>query len=244
MTGGSSTSRATVPTGRASPWRLPSRCRRATDPRTNEAAVLAVASEAFAGHDQVWVAGEHEGPFVKMLVEYRDEDGRAVPSGPADLRRYRDAYVRELGARGVAAQATNRSSRGLGFGETRKNYKKRQRLKDGMRMEDETEIAPVMARLQSGYDMLPFMAGLHPSTSMQLRPLPSDMQAIVEASPDYQEILPGHAPVWLQIASGNDAIELVVYRTLASGEMYVMAPIQGRNCSGSIADHEDRGEDL
>ena len=94
-------------------------------------------------------------------------------------------------------------------------------------MNDETEIAPVLARLQSGHDMLPFMAGLYSSTSMELRRLPSDMQAIVEASQDYQEILPGHAPVWLQIASGNDAIELVVYRTLVSGEMYVMAPIHG-----------------
>lgn len=61
-----------------------------TDPRINGAAVLAVANEAFAGHDRVWVAGEHEGPFVKMLVGYR-EDRRAVPLGPADLRRYRDA---------------------------------------------------------------------------------------------------------------------------------------------------------
>jgi hypothetical protein len=52
-----------------------------TGPRVNEAAVLAVASEAFAGRQRVWVAGEYEGPFVKMLIEYRDEDGRAVPSG-------------------------------------------------------------------------------------------------------------------------------------------------------------------
>lgn len=63
-----------------------------TDASVNEAAVLAVASKAFVGHERVWVAGEHEGPFVKILVEYRDEDGRAVPAGPADLRRYRDAY--------------------------------------------------------------------------------------------------------------------------------------------------------
>ena len=101
-----------------------------TDAGVNEAAVLAVARKAFVGHQRVWVAGEHESPFVKMLVEYRDEDGRAVPSGPADLRRYREAYARELGVRGVAAQATTRGSRGLGFGETRKIYKARQRLND------------------------------------------------------------------------------------------------------------------
>lgn len=96
-----------------------------TDPAANEAAVLAIARKAFSGRDQVWVAGEHEGPFVKMMIEYRDENGRAVPSGPADLRRYREAYVRELSVRGVAAQATTRSSRELGFGEVRDAYKAR-----------------------------------------------------------------------------------------------------------------------
>ena len=89
---------------------------------------------------------------------------------------------------------------------------------------DEVEVAEVLAKLRSGHDMLPFMAGFHSAASMQLLPLPEDMQAIVEASPDYREIIPGSGPVWLQIASGNDAIELVVYRVAASGELYVMAP--------------------
>jgi hypothetical protein len=103
------------------------------DPRINEAAVLAVASKAFAGHQRVWVAGEHESPFVKLLVGYRDEDGRAVPTGPTDLRRYREAYVRELGVRGVVAQATTRGSRRLAIGETRNAYKSRQRSIDADR---------------------------------------------------------------------------------------------------------------
>ncbi|WP_438827171.1 hypothetical protein, partial [Sphingomonas bacterium] len=93
----------------------------------NEAAALAMARRAFAGHDQVWVAGEHEGPFVKMLVEYRNEDGRALPSGPADLRRYREDYARALGACGVVVGATTRDSRELGFGEARSAYKARRR---------------------------------------------------------------------------------------------------------------------
>ncbi len=102
-----------------------------TDMTINEAAVLAMARREFAGHDRIWVAGEHEGPFVKMLVEYRDEDGQAVPSGPADLRRYREAYARELGARSVAVQATPRGSRELGFGEARDAYKARRRSSEG-----------------------------------------------------------------------------------------------------------------
>ena len=55
-----------------------------------------------------------------------------VPSGPADLRRYREAYARELSARGVAVQATTRSSRGLGFAEGRDTYKARQRWDNGL----------------------------------------------------------------------------------------------------------------
>jgi len=101
-----------------------------TDPTVNEAAVLSTARKAFAGHDQVWVAGEHEGPFVKLLVQYWNDEGRALSSGPADLRRYREAYARELGARGVLAQATTRGSRELGFGEARNAYKARERSID------------------------------------------------------------------------------------------------------------------
>ena len=58
-----------------------------TDMTINEAAVLAMARRAFAGHDRVWVAGEHEGPFVKMLVAHYDEDDRPLSSGLADLRK-------------------------------------------------------------------------------------------------------------------------------------------------------------
>lgn len=101
-----------------------------TDPAVNEAAVLAMARKVFAGHDQIWVAGEHEGPFVKLLVQYWNDEGRALSSGPADLRRYRAAYAREMTARGVQAQATTRGSRNLGFGEARNPYKARQRSTD------------------------------------------------------------------------------------------------------------------
>ena len=101
-----------------------------TDTTVNEAAVLAMARRAFAGHERVWVAGEHEGPFVKMLVAHYDEDDRPLSSGPADLRSYREAYARELSVRGVVAQATTRGSRELGFGEARDAYKARQRSTD------------------------------------------------------------------------------------------------------------------
>lgn len=101
-----------------------------TNPSINEAAVLALARSRFAGRERVWVSGEHEGPFVKLLVEYRDEKSRPLPSGPADLFRYREAYARELCARDVPAQATSRGDRGLDAGEGRNAYKKRRRSEE------------------------------------------------------------------------------------------------------------------
>ncbi|MEG3166442.1 hypothetical protein U1701_17820 [Sphingomonas sp. PB2P19] len=91
---------------------------------------------------------------------------------------------------------------------------------------DREELTSVMARLRSGHDVLPFMTSHYPVADMQPRPMPDDMQALLEAAPDYQAVHPGLGPVWLQIASGNDAAELVVYRTRASGNLYVMAPVR------------------
>lgn len=94
-------------------------------------------------------------------------------------------------------------------------------------MTDVEELANVMNLLRSGHDMLPFMMGLHPASAMQLRPVPGDMRELLEAASDYLPPAPGEGPVWLQIASGNDAAEMVVYRTRASGMLYVAAPDRG-----------------
>ena len=77
---------------------------------------------------------------------------------------------------------------------------------------DSGELTGIMARLRSGHDVLPFMTSHYPVADMQPSPMPDDMQALLEAAPDYQVVDPGRGPVWLQIASGNDAAELVVYR--------------------------------
>ena len=50
------------------------------------------------------------------------------------------------------------------------------------------------------------------------------MQALLEDAPDYRSLDPGEGPVWLQIASADDAAELVVYRTRGTGTLYVVAP--------------------
>lgn len=95
-------------------------------------------------------------------------------------------------------------------------------------MIDDDELKTITRTLHSGHDMLPFITGLHPASTMQFRRLPSEMQALLESSPDYQAPDPGRGPVWLQIASGGDAAELVVYRARGSGTLYVMAPDPGR----------------
>jgi hypothetical protein len=91
-------------------------------------------------------------------------------------------------------------------------------------MSDDAELTTIMGRLRSGHDMLPFLAGLHSAGQMQLQPMPADMQALLEATPDYRSPDPGEGPVWLQIASSDDAAELVVYRTRGTGTLYVVAP--------------------
>ena len=90
-------------------------------------------------------------------------------------------------------------------------------------MNDEDELAVVIGRLRSGHDTLPFMMRLYPAIEMHLCVMPAKMQAVLEAAPDYRQPDPGEGPVWLQIASGNDAAELVVYRAHA-GNLYVAAP--------------------
>ena len=101
-----------------------------TDLLINGVAALALARRESADREHVWVSGDHEGPFVKFLVQYRDEDDRPLKSGPSDLARYRDVYARELCARGVMAQATSRGSRDIGSYASRDTYKARQRLSD------------------------------------------------------------------------------------------------------------------
>lgn len=91
-------------------------------------------------------------------------------------------------------------------------------------MHEVAELAVVMDDLRSGHDMLPFLTGLHPASGMKLHPVPADMLDVLEASPDYRSPDTGEGPVWLQIATTDDAAELVVYRSRDTGTLYVVAP--------------------
>jgi hypothetical protein len=87
----------------------------------------------------------------------------------------------------------------------------------------EDELAQVQKVLRSQYDVVPSMSRLIPTTEIRLARMPQDMVAVLESSPDYQPVLAG-APVWLQIASGNEEIELIVAQKGRRGPPHRNAP--------------------
>jgi len=91
-------------------------------------------------------------------------------------------------------------------------------------MSIDEELAGITARLKGEHDMLPFMKGLHAAPSLSLRPLPDEMRQVLEQSEDYHSPAPGEGPVWFQIAGPDDGAELIVYRSIEDGRLYVMAP--------------------
>jgi hypothetical protein len=90
--------------------------------------------------------------------------------------------------------------------------------------EIDEELGEVLARLRSQNDVLPFMARLLSAAAARMAPLPADMEAALRESQDYEPIRIGEASCRLQIASGNDHAELMVYRAKADGALYVVAP--------------------
>lgn len=72
--------------------------------------------------------------------------------------------------------------------------------------------------------MVPFMSQMLPTCEIAFQPLPVDMLEILRGSPDYKSVRPGEQPTWFQLASGDEAIELVVYRAETDGAHYVLAP--------------------
>lgn len=87
----------------------------------------------------------------------------------------------------------------------------------------ETEIAAVTADLRRQHDVMSFMNRQHSTAHMELRPLPADMLAILQSTPDYSAMQAGGRPVWFQIESEEASAELVIYRA-SDGNFHVMAP--------------------
>jgi hypothetical protein len=86
------------------------------------------------------------------------------------------------------------------------------------------ELATVLGRLKREHDMLPFLGQLLPAMKVRLAPLPDTMLDQLCTSPDFSSIRPGE-PVWLSLVGPDDEMaELVVYRTEANGQHFVIAP--------------------
>ena len=92
----------------------------------------------------------------------------------------------------------------------------------------ETELTGVLAALRAGHEILPFMREWRASDTVELLPLPDEMRQLLAGSRDFRALVAGVGPVWLQIASGNEEVELVVYRARSDGEHYVLAPTRDR----------------
>lgn len=82
----------------------------------------------------------------------------------------------------------------------------------------------MLNRVIAGHDVIPFMAQMLPTSDVAFRPLPAEMLEVLRTSPDYASVRPGENPTWFQIAAGDDAVELIVYRAEADGAHYVLAP--------------------
>lgn len=86
------------------------------------------------------------------------------------------------------------------------------------------ELDAVLNHVTGGHDMIPFMAQMMPINEVAFRPLPAEMLELLRASPDYASVRPGEQPTWFQVAAGDEAVELVIYRAEADGAHYVLAP--------------------
>lgn len=88
----------------------------------------------------------------------------------------------------------------------------------------ERELAGALTTAKAGQDVLPFMQTIHDARTMAFRPLPVDMLAILQNSPDYAPVPAGRGPVHVQIESDSGHATLILYRSRYSGLLYVLGP--------------------
>ncbi len=86
------------------------------------------------------------------------------------------------------------------------------------------ELDAKREQLSSEHDIIPFISKMLTSSEMKFQAMPIAMLDILRSSPDFQSLRPGDQPTWLQVASGDNQLELVVYRAEGDGKHYVLAP--------------------
>lgn len=87
------------------------------------------------------------------------------------------------------------------------------------------ELGPVLRKLQSEHDVLPFMEEMLPAGDVWFVPMPEAMVDLIAQSSDFTPPERGGPPVWLNLAGEQGAqMCLIVARPKADGELWVLAP--------------------
>ena len=90
----------------------------------------------------------------------------------------------------------------------------------------ETELAPARRLLARQHEVITCWRTMHLPAELHFVPPPADMWAIITASKDYLAVEAGDPPTLLDIAGEDEAVELMVYRAVADGQVYMLAPIR------------------
>ena len=65
------------------------------------------------------------------------------------------------------------------------------------------EISTELARIRVREEVIPFLGEMLTVAEVEFRPLPDEMRAIIQSSPDFVSIVPGAGSTWLNI-EGED----------------------------------------
>ncbi len=93
----------------------------------------------------------------------------------------------------------------------------------------EDELATALAIIAKQHEIITCWRTMHLPGELHFVPLPADMWAIITASEDYRELVAGDPPTMLEIANGNDVVQLTTYRAVIDGEVYMLKPISSRS---------------
>ena len=85
------------------------------------------------------------------------------------------------------------------------------------------ELQDVLASIRSQHDFVPFLGKMIATGSARLEQPPKSMLALLRGSADFMPPVIG-AVTWFQVEAPQGQAELVVYRALADGEIYIFAP--------------------
>lgn len=94
----------------------------------------------------------------------------------------------------------------------------------------ESELAVAHRLVARHNEVITCWRTMHFPGELHFVPLPADMWTIITASGDYRELTAGGPPTLLDIAGKDEAVELMVYRAVADGQVYMLAPIRPDQC--------------